>query len=393
MLSQIEVGARIVPDAASVKAFARMSSGRGAGEAQRVGSPPARMIRVWRGLPRERRLAALACVGLFLTLFLPWYQETVFANGVSTLRSASSSLTGWGAFSFVEAAVLLVAASVLLLLFVRAEGQAFHVPGGDGGVITAAGVWTCALIVWRIFDKQGTSRHGQIAYTSGIEWGIFVALAVAALLAYAGSLIRLAHEPEPPLPGERESADASARPPAPRLAAPRRAGDEPAPPRRRRAPTPGPTWAPTTPGPRSSERAVSPPLPCRRCPRPPRRRRGWIPPRRRRAGFALAASAHPAKRPAQTPRGPRRAARPTPSSRPNPRSRRTYRRSAGGGPWTAARSRSFSSRSPRPPAWAASAPAQPPAPPEPETAPEPPTERRRPAPDDDPLTIRIDRPN
>jgi hypothetical protein len=144
----------------------------------------------------------MACLGLFLTLFLPWYQETVFANGVTSLRSASSSLTGWGAFSFVEAAVLLVAAAVLILLLARAEGQAFHVPGGDGGVVTAAGFWTCVLIVWRIFDKEGTSRHDQIAYTSGIEWGIFVALGVAAVLTYAGSQIRLAHEPEPPLPGD-----------------------------------------------------------------------------------------------------------------------------------------------------------------------------------------------
>jgi hypothetical protein len=180
-----------------------MSSGRSASGAQGTGSAPFRIVRAWRELPQERRLAALACFGLFLTLFLPWYQETVFASGVKSLQSASSSLTGWGAFSFVEAAVLLVAAGVLVLLFIRAEGQAFHVPGGDGGVITAAGLWTCVLIVWRVFDKQGTSRHGQIAYTSGIEWGIFVALGVAAVLTYAGSQIRLAHEPEPPLPGER----------------------------------------------------------------------------------------------------------------------------------------------------------------------------------------------
>jgi hypothetical protein len=179
-----------------------MSSGRSASGARRRRSAPTRLIAAWRELPQERRLAALACLGLFLALFLPWYQETVFANGVTSLRSASSSLTGWGAFSFVEAAVLLVAVAVLILLFTRAEGQAFHVPGGDGGVITAAGFWTCVLIVWRIFDKEGTSRHDQIAYTSGIEWGIFVALGVAAVLTYAGSQIRLAHEPEPPLPGE-----------------------------------------------------------------------------------------------------------------------------------------------------------------------------------------------
>ncbi len=175
-----------------------------AGGARRSSSFLGRIGRAWRIVPPERRLAAVAAFGLFLTLFLPWYQETVIASSTTpALRSASVSLTGWGAFSFVEAAVLLVAACVLALLFMRAEGKAFHVPWGDGGVILAAGVWTCLLLIWRVFDKEGTTGHGQYATTSGIEWGIFVAIAVAALLAYAGSRIRRAHEPEPPLPDER----------------------------------------------------------------------------------------------------------------------------------------------------------------------------------------------
>lgn len=110
------------------------------------------------------------------------------------------SLTGWAAFSFVEAAVLLVAISVLMLLFQRAEGRAFHLPGGDGWAITVAGGWTCFLVAWRMLDKQGTTGHGQYASTSGIEWGIFVALGVAGLLTYAGTRIRASHRPEPPLP-------------------------------------------------------------------------------------------------------------------------------------------------------------------------------------------------
>lgn len=192
----------------------------GTGELRRAGSAAGRVGRAWRNLPSERRLAAVAAIGLFVTLFLPWYQETVIAGGATpNLRSASASLTGWGAFSFVEAAVLLVAVGVLVLLFIRAEGKAFHVPGGDGGVITAAGIWTAVLIVWRMFDKEGTTGHGQYATTSGIEWGIFVALAVAALLAYAGTRIKVAHEPEPPLPGERPAAPAERERPA-RPAAP-----------------------------------------------------------------------------------------------------------------------------------------------------------------------------
>ncbi len=184
------------------------------GAAHRVGSGIGRLMRAWRGLPPERRLAAIAAIGLFLTLFLPWYQVTVIATGVKNLQSASASLTGWGAFSFVEAAVLLVAAGVLTLLFQRAEGRAFHLPGGDGWVIMAAGFWTCLLVVWRMFDKQGTTPHGQYADTYGIEWGIFVALGVAALLAYSGSRIRAAHRPEPPLPGEDSPTDPLPQPPA-----------------------------------------------------------------------------------------------------------------------------------------------------------------------------------
>ncbi|HWF50639.1 MAG TPA: hypothetical protein VG294_08365 [Solirubrobacteraceae bacterium] len=167
---------------------------------------PARIRRAWKALPSERRLAAAAALGLFLTLFLPWYQETGLAHAGTRLQTATASLTGWAAFSWVEAAVLLVAVGVLALIFLRAEGRAFHLPGGDGNVVTAAGSWTCLLVIWRVFDKQGVSDRGQFATTSGIEWGIFITLGVAALLIYAGSRIRAAHTPEPPLPGDAPAA-------------------------------------------------------------------------------------------------------------------------------------------------------------------------------------------
>jgi hypothetical protein len=190
--------------------------------AVRAGHWARRAVRALSALSHERRLAAFAAIGLFLALFLPWYQETAIVVGKSgNPQTPTATLTGWGAFSFVEAAVLVVAAGVLTLLFQRAEGHAFHVPGGDGGVIAGAGLWTCVLVIWRIFDKQGTSAHGQVATSSGIEWGIFVALGVAGFLAWTGFRIRSAHEPEPPLPGEPPPAT-----PAPRT---RPADDAPIP--------------------------------------------------------------------------------------------------------------------------------------------------------------------
>jgi hypothetical protein len=223
---------------------ARMNDSRTAPtQATRAGSRAGRLIRAWRVMPHERRLAAYASLGLFVTMFLPWYQRQFFVVVGGRLAPGSDTQTAWAQFSFVEAAVLLVAVGVLTLLFQRAEGKAFHLPGGDGWVIMAAGFWTCLLIVWRIFDKQGGATHGQNATTYGIEWGIFIALAVAALLAYAGSRIRGAHRPEPPLPGEPGRERPQAPPPPPRpptrrapqpVAAARPAQSQPQPPSRRR---------------------------------------------------------------------------------------------------------------------------------------------------------------
>jgi hypothetical protein len=210
--------------------------------ARRVGSGTTRLVRAWRALPHESQLAACASIGLFLTLFLPWYQVTLIARAQSAkLQAASVTITGWGAFSFVEAAVLLVAASVLILLFQRAEGRAFHLPGGDGGVITAAGVWTCVLIIWRIFDKQVATTSGPSASSSGVEWGIFIALAAGAFLTYSGSRIRAAHRPEPPLPGE-DHAPAGSNAAADTTTEPRRPRERRTEPRRR-ARTPRPVSA------------------------------------------------------------------------------------------------------------------------------------------------------
>ncbi|HSO97469.1 MAG TPA: hypothetical protein VLP43_00825 [Solirubrobacteraceae bacterium] len=175
-------------------------NGTQAGRAARATSLGGRATRAWRVMSPEQRLAAGAAIGLFVALFLPWYQETIVTAGLRV--PVSASLTGWAAFSWVEAAVLLVAGGVLTLLFHRVEGRAFHLPGGDGVVIMAAGLWTCALVVWRVFDKEATPVKGPGISTSGIEWGIFVALGVAGVLAYAGSRLRAAHRPEPPLPGE-----------------------------------------------------------------------------------------------------------------------------------------------------------------------------------------------
>jgi hypothetical protein len=154
-----------------------------------------RVGRAWRALAPDQRPAAIAALGLIVTMFLPWYEKSALCG--NRRGFCDDRISAFGAVSFVEAAVFLVAAGVLLLLFARAEGRGFHLPGGDGTVVLAAGLWAALLIFYRVFDRPDVSGEGA---TVGIQWGFFVAFVAAGLLALAGARIRAAHRPEPPLP-------------------------------------------------------------------------------------------------------------------------------------------------------------------------------------------------
>jgi hypothetical protein len=144
-------------------------------------------------LPKELQLAAAAAVALAVSLVLPWYQKSLFVNG----RVVNSNVSALGVFTFVEAAVLLVAVAVIFLVYARYRRRGFHLPGGDGVAIVMAGGWAMLLLVWRLFDKPGIQGAGA---TIGIQWGIFGALLAAGALIAAGLRVRAMHAPEPPNP-------------------------------------------------------------------------------------------------------------------------------------------------------------------------------------------------
>jgi hypothetical protein len=173
--------------------------------------PAVRVVRAWRALSGEQRMSAYAALSLWVTMFLPWYSESP-AGTISKGQSVvTSSLTAWGAFSWVEAAVLVVSVGVLSLLFARGERRAFHLPGGDGSVIVLAGGWIGLLIIYRMFDKNSV-KAGNLAITVGNEWGIFFALFAAIWLTYTGVVMRRAHRAEPAL-SEDPSVRLATRPP------------------------------------------------------------------------------------------------------------------------------------------------------------------------------------
>jgi hypothetical protein len=190
---------------------ARAPDARGGG---RAGAAGARVRRNWRTLTADQRLAVGAALALLLSMFLPWYEVTTVVQGQD--RVVSDTRAAFEVYSFVEAAVFVVAGGVLALMWLRGERRAFHLPGGDGTVVMAGGLWVMFLVFFRQIDKPDVT--GGVGTSVGVAWGIFVAFLLGALLAYAGYRIRAAHTPEPPRdrvpPSERPTAVAQ-RPPAP----------------------------------------------------------------------------------------------------------------------------------------------------------------------------------
>lgn len=95
----------------------------------------------------------VARISEFARSLLPAWRRLGPEQRVAAAGSLLLIVSTFGPFTFVEAAEILTALGVLLLLKRRAEGYEFHLPFGDGTVIAAAGAWSGLLILVRLFDR------------------------------------------------------------------------------------------------------------------------------------------------------------------------------------------------------------------------------------------------
>jgi hypothetical protein len=142
-----------------------------------------RAVRAFRALGREQRISALAALVLWITMFLPWYSETGFAHEESGSAAVSLSLSAWNAFGLVQVLVLVLSLGTFVFLFARGERRALGAPLGETSIVVlSAGAAAAVLIIFGMFDRPG----GGTGISTGIEWGIFLALLAAIWLAWSG---------------------------------------------------------------------------------------------------------------------------------------------------------------------------------------------------------------
>lgn len=134
-----------------------------------------------------RKLAAVASIVFVVSLFLPWYEKSVFPAGAKDF--VTTSLSAFGAFTWIEAALLLVDAAVLTLLYLRSTNRRVELPTGDGTMIAMAGGWMVLLLIVRVFDRPSVDGEGAAA-SVGLQWGLLIAMAAAGAILAAGLATR-----------------------------------------------------------------------------------------------------------------------------------------------------------------------------------------------------------
>ena len=111
----------------------------------------------------RRALAAVAAAGLLVSLFAPWYRDSVTARGLHGALTMTVSRSGWEAFSFTEAVAVIVA--VLALAIVAAipvaaarEGHGRLRPSGV--IVAALGAIAFAVVLIRLATAPPRPRAG-----------------------------------------------------------------------------------------------------------------------------------------------------------------------------------------------------------------------------------------
>ncbi|HKH41044.1 MAG TPA: hypothetical protein VKA41_04245 [Solirubrobacterales bacterium] len=133
-----------------------------------------------RGLGGNERIAVIGAAVMVGSLLLPWYESPISNDLV---------LTGIGAFSWAEGALVLIALATTFLALQGGGGYVPPRPLREWGLFVTAGSWAALIVLYRIADRPRFTLAGHDE-PYDLHYAIFVALAGAVIIVIAGLRMR-----------------------------------------------------------------------------------------------------------------------------------------------------------------------------------------------------------
>jgi hypothetical protein len=143
-------------------------------------SPFRQLLRDLRGLGGNERIAVIGAAVMVGSLLLPWYESPTSDDLV---------LTGFGAFGWVEGALILIAAATTFLALQGGGGYVPPRPLREWALFVVAGCWAALVVLYRMVDRPNFTLAGHDE-PYHLHYAIFVALAGAAIIVMAGLRMR-----------------------------------------------------------------------------------------------------------------------------------------------------------------------------------------------------------
>jgi hypothetical protein len=132
------------------------------------------------------KIAGGSAIALFIFMFFNWFGAEV--SGVSGFSGSVSGEAGnaWDTLDFIPIVLLITVIAALVMVGLRLADSVYEPPVPMSTLVTALGVISVLLILFRIIDPPTFASFGGVSVDATLSVGIFLGLIAAGGIAYGG---------------------------------------------------------------------------------------------------------------------------------------------------------------------------------------------------------------
>ncbi len=132
------------------------------------------------------KIAGGSAILLFIFMFFEWFGVEVSGVGGFSGSVPGGGGSAWDALDFIPIVLLITIIAALVLVGLRLADSAYEPSIPMSTIVTALGVISVLLILFRIIDPPSFASYGGVSVDATLSLGIFLGLIAAGGIAFGG---------------------------------------------------------------------------------------------------------------------------------------------------------------------------------------------------------------